>query len=354
MPYDSGSGTYIRRATTVLDETPDGDTVNSAVATKLDTSTDDAVTDLNHHNVNGGHYPATSVNTDSRYLKQSPAGMVSWASGVPIDQAALKDLSNVTAGVTAGINISGNAATANSATSATSATTAESCSGNSSTATDLASGSVLAVAKGGTGATTQSGARTSLGLGTAATKDSVSTSSGAADIGKIAALDGSGKIVPGFLPLFMGIDNLLHVCDEKPSGTTGGSTSSSTWHTRTLNTTRVNNISGASLASNRVTLPAGTYLVMARAPVAYAGYHRLKLYNYTDSADLALGSNQYTPNNTSVYTDATLWRVITLAAQKTIELRHWVATGNGAVDALGTASSQGAEIYAEVMIWKLA
>lgn len=95
MPYNSETGEYERRATTILDATPDGDTVNEAVDQKLDQATDDGVTDLNHHRVQGGHYPSTSVDTSSRYLKQSAAGSVSWAEGAPIENAALSDLSNV-------------------------------------------------------------------------------------------------------------------------------------------------------------------------------------------------------------------------------------------------------------------
>jgi hypothetical protein len=40
----------------------------------------------------------------------------------------------------------------------------------------------------------------------------------------------------------------------------------SAWVTRLLETTVTNTISGASLASNKVTLPAGTYAVAANAP----------------------------------------------------------------------------------------
>jgi hypothetical protein len=98
MPYNSETGQYERRVTTILDETPDGDTVNSAVAVKIDAAVDDGPTDLNHHKVQGGHYPATSTATGSRYLHQSPAGVVSWRDGVPADQAAQADASNVTDG----------------------------------------------------------------------------------------------------------------------------------------------------------------------------------------------------------------------------------------------------------------
>lgn len=101
MPYNSETSAYERRAATVIDATPDGDTVAVAIDVKLDQGIDDYVADLNHHNVNGNHYPATSVGGDSRFLRQSPAGVVSWANGVVAADAALKDFSNVAAGAIA-------------------------------------------------------------------------------------------------------------------------------------------------------------------------------------------------------------------------------------------------------------
>jgi hypothetical protein len=96
MPYNTETGQYERRSTTIIDSTPDGDSVNAAVAVKNNVGIDDSVTDLNHHNMNGGHYPALSAASASRYLKQSAAGAVSWETGVPIEDAAQSDLSNVT------------------------------------------------------------------------------------------------------------------------------------------------------------------------------------------------------------------------------------------------------------------
>ena len=101
MPYNSGTGAYERRATTVIDATPDGDTVAVAIDVKLDQGIDDYVVDLNHHNTNGNHYPAPTTADDSRYLDQSPAGVVSWKDGVPAPDAALKDFSNVASGAIA-------------------------------------------------------------------------------------------------------------------------------------------------------------------------------------------------------------------------------------------------------------
>jgi hypothetical protein len=98
MPYNSETGLYERRATTVIDATPDGDTVAVAIDDKLDAGIDDSVTDLNHHAANGYHYPATSVAVNSRYLKQSPAGVVSWGNGVPLDEAVESTLLAATDG----------------------------------------------------------------------------------------------------------------------------------------------------------------------------------------------------------------------------------------------------------------
>lgn len=101
MPYNSGTGAYERRSTTVIDASPDGDTVYIAIDAKLDQAADDTVTDLNHHKTNGNHYPATSVTADSRFLRQSPAGVVTWADGIVAADAALKDMSNVASGAIA-------------------------------------------------------------------------------------------------------------------------------------------------------------------------------------------------------------------------------------------------------------
>jgi hypothetical protein len=153
MPYNSETGQYERRVTTILDETPDGDTVNSAVAVKIDAAVDDGPTDLNHHKVQGGHYPATSTATGSRYLHQSPAGVVSWRDGVPADQAAQADASNVTDGAAwraaIGAEVAGAAVT-------------EVATHNADASAHGLDSTVWTVAQGGTGVSTAEDARTAL------------------------------------------------------------------------------------------------------------------------------------------------------------------------------------------------
>lgn len=144
---------------------------------------------------------------------------------------------------------------------------------------------------------------------------------------------------------------VLHVRDEKSNGTHGGAASATTWNTRVLNTVVVNQITGASLSSNQVTLPAGTYRVRARAPGYLVDQHRLGLYNVDDSQFEVLGGGVFNVSGTFIASDAhIIGGRFTIAAEKTLELRHYTDRAQG-TDGLGYASSSGqVEIYAELWI----
>lgn len=161
------------------------------------------------------------------------------------------------------------------------------------------------------------------------------------------------------------ISQLLLVRDEKASGTDGGAcvaTAMPTAQTRVLNTVVHNTIAGASLASNQITLPAGTYLIDASAPSSQ-NQHRAFLYNVTDAAITALGTCENVFLNATysgvlgidtALTRSRVLTVVTLAATKSIELRHFTSearatTGLGA--AIGNAGQN--EVYSEVLIRKL-
>lgn len=70
---------------------------------------------------------------------------------------------------------------------------------------------------------------------------------------------------------------------EETSGSNGGTATSGSWQTRTLNTTRVNNITGAVLASNVITLPPGKYSFEWRGVFDNTGLSQTRLANTTDS-----------------------------------------------------------------------
>lgn len=139
--------------------------------------------------------------------------------------------------------------------------------------------------------------------------------------------------------------DVLHVQDQKTAGTAGGSSSATTTHVRTLNTVVLNEITGASLASNRITLPAGTYEIEVACPVAGAvGVNKVRLYNYSESAYAIEGSSGSGANGYAL-----LKGVFTIAAEKTFEIRHYI-TAAVSTSGLGAAVSQGTEVYTDVFI----
>lgn len=146
-------------------------------------------------------------------------------------------------------------------------------------------------------------------------------------------------------------NQLIHVVDEKASGNDGGTFTSGAWQTRTLNTAKVNTISGASLASNQVTLPAGTYWADARAPAYNVGQHHLRLYNNTTAAELLQGM-PHTAGAVSNHSE--LQGQFTLAAQSVLELQHrgfstQATNGFGVGNAFGSAL-----IFSSLAIWRTA
>jgi hypothetical protein len=96
---------------------------------------------------------------------------------------------------------------------------------------------------------------------------------------------------------------LLHVQDQKSQGTNGGSAGDNATVTRDLNTVLTNEITGASLGSNRVTLPSGTYYISAKAPASHCNSHQIFWYNYTDSSIVLTGQNSF--NSTSGTAEST-------------------------------------------------
>jgi len=138
--------------------------------------------------------------------------------------------------------------------------------------------------------------------------------------------------------------------DEKTSGTNGGTATNGAFRTRDLNTSRVNGITGASLASNQITLPAGTYQIQAYATSTESGNTQTRFYNITDSTVAIVGITNYVANAGGI---TTLGGSVVITGNKVFELQHRVGTtvaGNG----FGVAASWGTECYSYVIIAKVA
>jgi hypothetical protein len=152
---------------------------------------------------------------------------------------------------------------------------------------------------------------------------------------------------------------LVHIQDQKSAGTNGGSAGDNATVTRDLNTVLTNEVTGASLGSNQVTLPSGTYYINGSAPASHCNSHQVFWYNVTDSSEVLTGKNTY--NSTAGDAESTTHSFVngrfTIAAQKVFELRHRV---NSQSDNIGLGREYGGsnspphETYGEVIIWKTA
>jgi hypothetical protein len=141
------------------------------------------------------------------------------------------------------------------------------------------------------------------------------------------------------------------VRDVKASGTGGGTFTSGSYQTRVLNTLEDYGI-GASLSSNQVTLPAGTYELSATGSAYFCGTHKLRWQNITDGRTLILGhtSSANAGSGNVPDTMAQMHGVFTIKESKAFELQHRCSLTQN----FGNAASYGDnETYATVRIRKL-
>lgn len=145
----------------------------------------------------------------------------------------------------------------------------------------------------------------------------------------------------------------IHVRDQKPAGTAGGTFTAGSLLQRTLNTVMFNSISGASLASNAISLPAGEYYVEASAPAYAVNRHQAVLYNVTDSVGVIVGTSEFAHASYQGSSSSIIRGRISLAAPKSVDIRHICET-SAAVAGFGVKCDLGlTEVFTEVMIWKI-
>ncbi len=146
---------------------------------------------------------------------------------------------------------------------------------------------------------------------------------------------------------------LFHVREEQVSGAQAGS-SILGFQTRILNTVLTNEITGASLAANQITLAAGTYDIFASAPALEADGHSIRLRNVTDNVTVLRGNSAYSDSSNIVSTQAVLKGRFVITATKTFEIEHFIGDAL-ATFGLGTRTSTGeVEVYTEVLIQEIA
>ena len=154
------------------------------------------------------------------------------------------------------------------------------------------------------------------------------------------------------------ITPFMHVQDQKASSTAGGTFTLGAWRTRDLNTAVINTITSASLGSNQITLPAGTYYLEGSAPGYKTGRHNTRWRNTTDSTDDLDGQTAFTSTGAdSSETISNISGRFTIIDTKVFELQHRsqaTQADNGFGIDSGTGFAVNTEIYSDVKIWKLA
>jgi len=221
--------------------------------------------------------------------------------------------------------------------------------------TPAGSGTVTSVAVSGgtTGLTTSGGPIT--GSGTITLAGTLAVANGGTALTAV----GAAKTLLGtnngtslvYVASNLDYNNYVLFQDRKTSGTQGGSSSVGT-QTRDLTTPVINNITGASLTSNQITLPAGTYYVRASAPSRAGDINKIRLYNVTTASYILEGNSALSRSTADSQTDALMVGAITLAATSVLELRHYIGTAF-ATTGLGGAISQGTEVYSTFEAWKV-
>ena len=156
--------------------------------------------------------------------------------------------------------------------------------------------------------------------------------------------------------LYAAIAPSMHVQEKYTNGTSAGTITAGAFRTRVLNSVIKNDISGASLSSNRVTLPAGDYYIDLSSiiDIGTATFAvKTRIYDVTNAttlingeglgAGLTAGTRQYLTANAKGF--------VTVASPIEIEVQHYCSV-NGS---FGSATSLGGidEIYANLIIKKI-
>lgn len=149
------------------------------------------------------------------------------------------------------------------------------------------------------------------------------------------------------------LDAILHVQHQESSGVNGGTATSGSWETRKLTTEITNDITGASLSTNQITLPAGTYVITSVEKGMTIDVFKSKLRNITDSSDTLIGMSARSSATDATTCQSSIYGEFTITGTKVFEIQHRVSATRGS-QGYGVSCGFGVvEIYADVVIKKI-
>lgn len=148
-------------------------------------------------------------------------------------------------------------------------------------------------------------------------------------------------------------NQLLHIQEKYATGTTGQALSGG-MNTKVLNYVKTNQISGASLSTNIITLPAGTYYCDSNFIVRLNGAINGQglLFNNTTSLAILQGQSfNVATGSSTINIQQSIKGVFTLAGTSAIALLQYIS-GLGPYSGFPGYSGYD-EIYTDICIWKL-
>lgn len=225
----------------------------------------------------------------------------------------------------------------------------------------------LPITEGGTGASTALAAFNALSVlttrGDTLTRDATNNirlAIGAANTVKVsdgtdpswAKLNANHLATTGATALSRVPSDYILIRDEKADGTAGGTFTSGSWQTRTLNTETVDTGTHAAVAANQITLQAGTYRFRATAPAYKVDTHRLRLQNITAGTTVATGPAMRAAAAGDDIMLATVEGRFTIAGATVFEVQHR-SSATKATDGFGLAATFGTnEVFAQIELWR--
>ena len=120
-----------------------------------------------------------------------------------------------------------------------------------------------------------------------------------------------------------------------------------------MNTEVADTGNNGSVASNKITLAAGTYRFHISAPALYVNVHQARLQNVTDGTTVKVGSSEYSIQSgfSIIASRSIIVGRFTIAGTKDFEIQHQCQTTQ-ATNGYGNAANFTTEVYTQAEFWK--